>query len=178
MTPATSDNVRPRTTPVQFIALAAIVGIGMACLGVFSTWPAYHPLPPETALLRLSFSHPGRIVGDCRQRTAEELAKLPPQRRVATECPRERSPVRVRVEVDGREILAESFAPAGFSRDGAATGYRRMPIAAGHHRIRAQLADDVRVVGYNYEREIEIDARPGRIVLIDFAPDRGGVIIQ
>jgi hypothetical protein len=147
-------------------------------IGIFSTWPGYRQLEPGEALLRLSFSHSGRIKAECRSRTPEELARLPANMRAPLECPRERSPVVVRVELDGEELLHESFAPSGLSRDGASTGYRRVPIAAGPHRVRVQVNDDARTSGFTYERERELSLGPGQVVLIDFAPERGGAIIR
>lgn len=149
-----------------------------AFIGYFSASPRYRHLQPDEALLRLSFSHSSKIKADCRQRTPEELAKLPANMRAPLDCPRERSPVVARVELDGGELVNEAFAPSGLSRDGASTGYRRLPIAAGTHRVRVQFNDDVRVSGFNYEREGVIDVVAGQVVLIDFAPERGGVLIR
>ncbi|RPH64714.1 MAG: hypothetical protein EHM83_07780, partial [Burkholderiales bacterium] len=78
-----------------------------AFIGYFSTSPAYQHLAPDEALLRLSFRHPGQFATDCRQRSAEELAKLPPQLRAQMDCPRERSPVHVRVELDGKVLASD-----------------------------------------------------------------------
>jgi hypothetical protein len=149
-----------------------------AFIGYFSASPRYQHLQPGEALLRLSFRHPGELKADCRRRTPEELAKLPAHMRAPLDCPRERSPVLARVELDGAELVNESFAPSGLSRDGASSGYRRMPIAAGRHRVRVQFNDDVRVSGFNYELDRVVEAAPGQVVLIDFAPERGGVLIR
>ncbi len=164
-----------RTALLGQIAVYALFG---AAIAAGSTLPRYHPLEPGQALLRLSFSHPGRIKADCRTRTPEELAKLPPNMRAPLDCPRERSPVVVRVELDGTELYHASFAPAGLAHDGASTGYRRTRIAAGPHRLRVRFNDDARVSGYTHERTVRIDPRPGQIVLIDFAPGEGGVIVR
>lgn len=149
-----------------------------AFIGYFSTSPAYQHLAPDEALLRLSFRHPGQFATDCRQRSAEELARLPPQLRAQMDCPRERSPVHVRVELNGKVLYDESFAPAGLRRDGAASGYHRLPIPAGEHRLRVQVNDDVRVKGFNYEGARELTVVPGQVVLIDFIADQGGVVIR
>ena len=158
----------------QAVAYAAFA----AFVGYFATFPRYQHLQPDEALLRLSFKHPGKPVGECRQRTPEELAKLPPQLRAQVDCPRERSPVHVRVEFDGQPLYDETFPPAGLRRDGAASGYRRLPIAAGKHDVKVAFNDDVRVQGFNYERQATVDVKPGQVILIDFAPERGGVIIR
>lgn len=157
------------------VALYALFAVAIA---YFSTSPRYRHLAADQALLRLSFSHPGRIMADCRERTPEELARLPANMRAPLECPRERSPVTVSVEFDGAELVHESFAPAGLTRDGAATGYRRIPIAAGRHRLRVRFNDDARVAGFNFEREEIVDTAPGQVVLIDLLPQRGGVVIR
>jgi hypothetical protein len=156
----------------------ALYALFAAFIGYFSASPRYQHLQPGEALLRLSFSHPGRIKADCRRRTPEELAKLPANMRAPLDCPRERSPVLARVELDGAELFHESFTPSGLSRDGNSSGYRRLPIAAGRHRVRVQFNDDVRVSGFNYELDRVVQAAPGQVVLIDFSPERGGVLIR
>lgn len=158
----------------QAVAYAAFA----AFVGYFATFPRYQHLQPDEALLRLSFKHPGKPVGECRQRTPEELAKLPPQLRAQVDCPRERSPVHVRVEFDGRPLYDETFPPAGLRRDGAASGYRRLPIAAGKHDLKVAFNDDVKVQGFNYERSATVEVKPGQVILIDFAAERGGVVIR
>jgi hypothetical protein len=51
-------------------------------------------------------------------------------------------------------------------------------IAAGPHKLHVQFNDDVRVQGFNYERAAEVVVRPGQVVLIDFNPEQGGVVIR
>jgi hypothetical protein len=155
-----------------FYALFAIV------IGYFSTSPPYRYIERDHGLLRLSFKHPGKFLADCRKRTPEELAKLPAQLRSEMDCARERSPVRVRVELDGQTLYDETFPPAGLSRDGASSGYRRMPISAGSHTLRMQLNDDARAQGFQFDRTARVEVLPGQVVLIDFNPEQGGVIIR
>ena len=128
--------------------------------------------------MRLSLQHPGQPKGDCRQRTPDELARMSPQMRTPLDCPRERSPVVVRVELDGRAVIDAAFPPAGFRRDGASAGYRRLPIRAGAHTLRVQLNDDARRSDFPYERAATIEVKPGQIVLIDFNPAKGGLLIR
>jgi len=161
---------------LRFAGQAALYALFALVLGYFSTSPRYRHLESDQALLRLSFSHPGKFKADCRERTPEELAKLPANMRAPLACPRERSPVTVRVEMDDIELVNASFAPSGLSRDGAATGYRRLPIAAGRHTLRVRFNDDARVPGFNYERERTLEVAPGQVVLIDFASEHGVVI--
>jgi hypothetical protein len=158
----------------QLIAYAAFAAV----IGLFSTWPAIRLLQPDQALLRLSFSHPGKVSAECRQRTAEELAKMQPQMRTPLDCQRERSPVQVRIELDGQVLVDRAYAPAGLSRDGASSAYWRSPIGAGTHSLAVSLRDDVRPDAPVHRREATLDVRAGQIVLIDFKPEQGGVVIR
>ena len=162
----------------RYAGQAALYALFALFIGYFSTSPPYRHLAPDQGLLRLSFKHPGKVKADCRQRTPEELARIPANMRQEMDCPRERSPVRVRVEFDGKDLYDEVFPPAGLSRDGASSGYRRLPIAAGAHHLKVQFNDDVRVAGFNYEREQRVEIKAGQVLLIDFAPDKGGVVIR
>jgi len=163
---------------LRYAGQTALYALFAAAVGYFSTSPRYRHLQPDQALLRLSFSHSAKLKADCRRRTPEELAKLPANMRAPLDCPRERSPVIVRVELDGAELYHETFAPSGLSRDGASTGYRRLPIAAGRHRVRAQFNDDARASGFTFEGDRVVDAAAGQVLLIDLAPERGGVMIR
>jgi hypothetical protein len=147
-------------------------------IGVFSHYPHYQHLPPDQALLKLSFSHPGQLISECRRRTPEELAALPPNMRNPLDCPRERSPVTVRLALDGSMLAQREIPPAGLSRDGPSTIYARFPVPAGSHRLSVRLKDSVREPGFNYTHDEELNIRPGQIVVVDFNPERGGIVIQ
>lgn len=165
-------------TVVKVVGQGFLYALFAGFVGWFATSPAYRHLDDDQALLRLSFKHPGQFVADCRARSAEELAKMPPQLRAQMDCPRERSPVRVRVQLDGAPLYDEVFQPAGLRRDGASSGYRRLPIAAGEHSLVVQVNDDARVEGFTHEHEARVQFKPGQVVLIDFIADKGGVVIR
>lgn len=146
-------------------------------VGWFSTRPPYHPLPPSQALLKLSISHAGALAADCRERSAAELAKLPPNMRAAQDCPRERSPLVIELWLDDRLLHAETAAPSGLSRDGAATVYRRLVVPAGKHQLSVRLNDDARRKGFTHRRDAELSLEPGRVVVIDFQAERGEIVL-
>jgi hypothetical protein len=149
-----------------------------AFLGVFAVWPRYRHLGPDQALLKLSFSHPGDRVGECRRRTPEELAKLPPNMRAPLECPRQRSPVAVEVDLDDRPIVRRVAPPSGLAKDGASTVYERFPVPAGVHRLAITVDDSVRVPGPTWKREESVTLAPGRVVVVDIDPEQGGIVIR
>ncbi len=147
-------------------------------IAIFSTHPQYRTLAPDQALVKLSFSHAGQLAHDCRNRSAEELAKLSPNMRAPMECPRERSPVTVELELDGKTLARASAPPSGLSRDGASTWYERYAVPAGKHEVSVKLNDSARVNGFNYSREEHVELRPGQVLVVDFNPEKGGILIQ
>lgn len=163
--------------PLRYGFQALLYAAFAATLGYFSTSPAFEPLPAGHALIRLSLNHAGQRKVACRTRSAEELAKLAPNMRAAEECPRERAPVLVKVELDGAPVADIVAVPAGLSRDGASVAYRRIPVKAGTHRLRVALADSAEG-RFDRVREEEVRLEPGRVLVIDFEPGKGGILLR
>ena len=146
----------------------------MLLIGYFSSAPVFVHLPAGEALLRLSIAHAAERRQPCRARSPEELARMAPNMRAAEACPRERSPLLVELEIDGELRYRTEAAPAGTQRDGLATLYHRLPIAAGTHRIAVRVRD--RPQGeFNYVREETLTLAGGDSLLIDFNAARGGL---
>ena len=162
---------------IRYAAQAALYAAFVAVIGYFSDSPAYQHLPPGDALLKLSLTHAGARKEPCRERSAEELAKLAPNMRAQTSCPRERSPVMVEIVLDDAPLFQVAAPPSGLAKDGASTIYRRAPIAAGRHRIGARLADGP-TGAFTFVRDATIDLAPGRVVVIDFDAAQGGFIFR
>jgi hypothetical protein len=162
---------------LRYIAQALLYVPFLALIGYFSTSPAYVHLAPDQALVRLSFSHAGARVGECRERTPEELAKLPPNMRAPLVCPRERSPVTVELDMDGRPVYRAVVPPSGLRRDLASTMYWRQAVPAGEHRFTARLKDRAEG-GFGYVKEFTVTLAPGRILGIDFNAALGGFLIR
>lgn len=163
--------------PLQYIGQGLFYALFMGVIGYFSTSPSYTHLPPDEALIKLSFSHAGQHIGACRERTPEELAKLPMyQRKVTTICPRERVDVVVDLEMDGKPLYHAVLQPGGLSRSSISSIYRRIPVKAGTYTLKASLNDN----GgdhFDYVHEEKVDLAPGRIMLIDFQEGTGGGFI-
>ncbi len=155
------------TQALLYLAFAVVIGY-------LSAAPVYRPLAPAEAQVKLTFGHQGQRKEPCRERTDEELAKLAPNMRVRQVCPRERSPIDVELEMDGRLVYAETVAPTGLSRDGMAYVYQRFSVPAGTHRLVARLRDSVRLQDFNYVYPSEVVLAPGDILVIDFNAKEGG----
>lgn len=162
---------------LRYAAQLALYVPLMALIGYFSTQPRFSVLQPDQALVRLSFIHAAERKAPCRTRTPEELAKLPPNMRAAQDCPRERSPVLVELELDGEVVLREEVRPAGLKGDGNATLYHRLPVPAGRHRVVARLRDRPGE-GFNFEAARSVELAPGQALLIDFVAAKGGFLFR
>ena len=160
-------------------AAQGVLYAGLALvLAIFSHWPSYQHLGADRALIKLSLSHQGKRLADCETLRPEELARLPPNMRAPTRCPRERSELAVEIEIDGALVLRETAAPSGLSRDGAAVIYRRFELPAGRHRIAARLKDDARRPGFAYHHEAEVELAPAEVLVIDFDSARQEIVFQ
>jgi hypothetical protein len=146
-------------------------------IGVFSHWPSYRDLEPDQALIKISFVLHGKRVEACRRRTAEELAKLPPNMRAPLQCQRERAPVRIEVDVDGVPAYAAVAMPSGLSKDGASSAYHRFALAAGSHRIVVRLKDSAGNGPFDYTREDNVTLKPAQVLVIDFDVEKGGIAL-
>ncbi len=163
---------------MRYAGQAAFYALFLLVVGYFSTSPAYVHMPPEQALIKLSFSHAGQPAQPCRPRTPEELAKLPPNMRAPLECGRERSPVLIELELDGKPLYRAELAPSGLKHDGMSTLYRRFPVAAGRHRLAARLKDQVALPDYNYAQQAEVTLASGQVFVVDFDARKGGFVFK
>jgi hypothetical protein len=158
---------------LRFIAQLLLYVPLMFIIGYFSSYPRFTHLPEDRALLRLSFSHAGERLHECRQRSPEELANLSPNMRAQLDCPRERSPLQVEVDLDDKLLFRIEAQPSGLRHDGASTVYRRLELPTGTHRVAVRLRD--RAGGsFNRVGEVTVDLRPGATLLVDFDAQRGG----
>ena len=163
---------------MKWLAQAVCFALFALGIGYLSTAPVYQHLGKNEALVRLSISHAGQLIGECRDRTEVELSKLSRNMRAAQDCPRERSPVTIEVELDGKPLYREAIPPSGLSRDGASTVYRRFATPAGEHRLTVRVNDSVRTQGFNYQRSEVVKLEPAQVLVIDFNRQQGGVIIK
>lgn len=143
-----------------------------------STYPDYRQIPADSAVVKLSFSHGSDRAAACRQRSPEELAKLPPNLRTPRECPRTRSPVFTELYIDTKLVFSASLPPSGLSSDGPSRVYQRFTVPAGRHALMARLRDTPRADGFDHSIERAVDLAAGQSLAIDFRPELGGFIIR
>ena len=170
---------RPETGEVATGVLRAIAQLALyAAFGIvvvaFSGCPPYARIDSDNAVVKLSFSHAGARREPCRTLSPEELAALAANMRSGVDCPRERVPVVVELEIDGERVYHAALAPSGVASDGPSSVYERFEVPAGGHRIRVRLRDTVRESGFDHEGTVDVRLSPRESFVIDFRAELGG----
>jgi hypothetical protein len=155
----------------QLACLAAIA----ALIGWFSVAPGYTHRAPDMAEVRISFAY-GASRLDCHRLTQAELAKLPPQMRRPTECPRGRPALHLLFRMDGSTMLDTSLPPSGLSGDGPSRIYRAFPVRAGEHQVSLSLREPGRESDYSFDRAVVLTR--GQNLVIDFSSTSGGFYLR
>lgn len=158
----------------QIVAYVAFASV----LAVFATEPKHQSFPSDRSQIKLSINHAAKHKGECRRLTPEEIAALPPNMRKPMDCPRERLPLHVELELDGELLYRESVPPSGLARDGTATVYKLFAVEPGNRRIVARLRDSARGEGFDYEGRIDVELKPQQNFVIDFKADLGGFVFM
>jgi hypothetical protein len=115
--------------------IGLVLALGMAgALGAFSRIPV-GLADPEFAQVRLSWRLDAEVVEDCRERTSEELERLPAHMRSAEVCEGRGTPWRLRVEVDGTERVHRIVEPRGARGDRPVAVVAELPVEVGTHRV-------------------------------------------
>lgn len=154
----------PRYLVGQFIAFT-LFAIG---IGYFSNKPSYTHHDPDLAQIKLSFSHSSQRKEKCRYLTPEEIAALAPNMRRPTDCPRERVPVFVELQLDNQTLIKKSYSPTGFAKDGSTSVYEKISISPGQHNLTVRLRDSIREDDFDYEDNVTINLFSQQQFVIDF----------
>jgi len=158
----------------QVLAYAALAVL----VGYFSMAPAYTTRDATKAEIKLSFSHAGARIQECRRYTQEELAKLAPNMRRAMDCPRERVALAVELDLDGTPLYRAMLPPSGAWKDGQSSVYRRFVVAPGTYRLAMRLRDSRRPDGFDHQKTVAITLVPRQNLVVDFRADKGGFLVH
>lgn len=135
-----------RRVPAYALALGALLLFPLA--GALLERPVSLG-PPGLGEVRILVSRPGRL--QRADRPPPELAgTLPPGVNPAQVLGGARHPIRVRLEVNGRPLLQETFRPSGVRREGRIYGLARLTLRPGHHRMRLWVMEDGRTWSLAY----------------------------
>ena len=159
------------------LQLAAYAGFAVV-IGYLSFWPKYHYASPEVAVIKLSLSHAAERVEPCVQLTPQQIAELAPNMRRTEACERQRLPLALELELDGKIIVQLQAEASGLWEDGPASIYERFDVPPGPHHVTARLRDSARTGGWDYTYSEDVNLEAGRYLTITFKAENGGFAIR
>jgi hypothetical protein len=162
---------KPSTSAKHYVFQVAFYTLFAVTIGYFSQHPVYRVVSENHGVIKLSMTLPGQLKEPCRDRSTEELAKLPPNMRTKKICGRERFPVTLELDIDGKAVYVHTSNPSGLSKDGMSTFYRRMEIPAGEHTVTVRMRDNDRAEGFNHIETRKITLERNHVLVIDYISD-------
>lgn len=162
-------------TKLYRLTLQALAYLGlMALVGYLSASPGYNYASSDMAAVKLSLSHAADRVKPCVRLTPEQIAELAPNMRQVERCERERLPLTVRIELDGKVLAQIEAPPSGLWKDGPASVYERFEVEPGRHAVTAKLRQSDRPDGWDYTHSEDVTLQAGRYFTITFRAETGG----
>ena len=137
-------------------------------LVLLTTTPVFQAQAPEMATLKLAVRHAGAIVGECETLSDEAYEKLPANMKRIEICPRERSPLRIELVLDGKTLYRNQIPASGFHNDGLASMYSRFTVPAGTHHLVLKMSDDGDETGFSWTLEQNIELQPRQVMVATF----------
>ncbi len=158
------------------VLAAAAVALGLAlALALCSRLP-FAVETRDDARIRLSWRALPERIEECREPSAEELAKLPPHMRRPRICEGRTLPFLLQVTLDGETRLDARIQPAGVRGERPAYVFRELRVAPGEHRLTVRFAaqpDGPAPQGLRAPLVLEETVRlaPGSVLLVTYDPD-------
>ncbi len=115
--------------PARIGVAAAFLGL----IGVVSNLP--QGAPPEHARLQLAWRTVGEQVRICRERSAEELARLREHMRLPQTCQVQTLAYRLKVRLNDRERVSRTVSAVGAKGDRPLFVHEALPLAPGRHGL-------------------------------------------
>lgn len=161
-----------KITPAMYVMQAVAYAAFAVVLGLFSQYPKYTFVDPNASLIKLSLSHPGKHVVECRKRSRAEMESIKSTtKRKTSTCSRDRHGVRIALSLDGEPLFDEVAPPRGLKNDGPASFYEKFVVPSGKHRLLVQMNETGGEGPFHYTLDKEVELAPGENLVIDFLPE-------
>lgn len=167
-----------RSRTLNWLGQAVAYGLFAAMLGALSAWPSGPLVEPGRALVKLSFTHAGAHIEECRELTPAEVARLAPNMRVARDCVRGRVPIIAELIIDGKTVHTGVYEPTGLWGDGPSVVYEKFWVPAGDHRIKFQIRASRRESGFDYSESVRVSLAEHQILVVDFHSNQNGIVFH
>jgi coenzyme F420-reducing hydrogenase delta subunit/Pyruvate/2-oxoacid:ferredoxin oxidoreductase delta subunit len=162
---------QPTSSRPRALSAVAVTVLLIACAGLLGLVSDLGYTAPriDGSEFVVSLKHPGLASENCRDLTEQELASKPVHMRKTRVCERTRSPVRLRVAIDGVTALETSIAPSGIWKDGNSVSVERIPVEPGEHRVSVAIGEtaDLDEWSFGEEQTITFTDEARRVVVFD-----------
>jgi len=167
---AETPDERPASRAIGWMTGIAVAALGMALLLVASSARFHNPDPAHPEFVVMFRAYGDWIDGTSAVAVPAAEDTRPIHMRGKLPAKRARSPVTLRLEIDG-VVQEHNFKPKGVQSDGASAGELRLPLAPGKHHVTVQLLTGGSGEPHNWSGEV--DAHERRLSVLDFEPTRG-----
>jgi hypothetical protein len=145
--------------------MVLVTTTAMVLLGALSRAPFHQP-SSDQALLRLSWRLRGERTEVCRDRTPEELAKLPVHMRTPQVCSGHLATYDLRIRVDSSREIVRTIEPEGARSDRPLYVLHEIALSPGVHRVQIRFSRKGSGDSAAYEMDSLLTAKPGDIELV------------
>lgn len=152
----------------RYLGQAVLYGLFFVPLVFITHLPQHRHLDEGMAVLKVAVRHAGEIIGECTPIAGAEYDKLPSNMKRPEICPRERSPLRLELKLDGETLYRATVPASGLHNDGVSSMYQRFTVPAGQHHLQLLMNDDVAVEGYPWQLARDIELQPAQVMVASF----------
>ena len=156
---------------MKYVGQIVAYAVFLSLLGVLSLRPQLQLMADNEAIVSASFSHAAKRVGECRKLSQEELMALPPNMRKPDDCPRERHPLQIELQMDDQTLYQETLPPTGLWSDGKSTAYQRIRVASGTHDFSVRMNDSGTSGSFDFEKSSTLTLLSGQNLVVYFDAD-------
>ncbi|RMH01114.1 MAG: hydrogenase iron-sulfur subunit [Chloroflexi bacterium] len=126
---------------MRYLATGLVVLLVALGISLLAERPSSNPTP-QPSLIRIAINHGGKLIAASENLPPEVIAKLPANVDPAQVLGGERFPVRLRLIVDGQQVLEDTYQPRGLRREGAIFGLENWWLTPGTHKVEIWMMDD------------------------------------
>jgi ferredoxin len=156
-------------TPVNFLRAGLVLAIVLAAQVFFTDIP-YQPYAANESLLELGVRNNGEMRQAKKQLTALELAQLSHDEQVKYLNEQQaagRYPTRLRLEIDGKVALEDTYAPLGLRSEGSSYAYGKFFVEPGEHTIKLSMDDGGGELKTVLDKKVKFESRQIHAIVFD-----------
>ena len=123
---------------------------------------------PDSAEIKLALRHAGSPIGECNTLRGVGTERLQTTSLPEGLCGKQRSPLQVRLTLDGELLLDREVLPTGWRGDGLSSMYANFVVPAGAHELELFMNDNNSQPesGWSLSESLELNAR--QVLVITF----------